>query len=150
FSTGLKHSGRRPLRLLAMGQDRVSAIQLARHHGIATFDLAEARTGGTLPPTRGWAGFVAAALVGGRLPLLSAEIGDEQPKHSLVELDSRGDTLLQQLGSVGENAVGPAGSAQTTEVRSSVEPEYPIVLKLFQCCLMKKEEQCMTLLQKLW
>ena len=127
YSTGLKHSGRRPVRLLRMGEDRASAAQLARHHTFATFNLVEARAGNTQLPTSGWAGFVAVALSGGKLPLLTAEIGDLQRKHPLLELDSRGDTLLLQLGGAAAHTASPIGVTTANVPQVSVTPESPNV-----------------------
>lgn len=97
FSTGLKHSARRPFRLLGIGEDRNHAALLARHQGIAEFDLHSARGSGALSPTTGWGGFIAAVLTNGKLPMLISEISNPQFGHALDELDARGDELLARL-----------------------------------------------------
>lgn len=94
FSTGLKFSTLRNVRLCAMSADESECRSIARH-GVATLSLEHQAT--SQEPRSGWAGWIEEVLRSGKLSVLAAELEQPRPGLTCVELDSLGNRLLANL-----------------------------------------------------
>ncbi len=95
FSTGLRFSPLRPLRVFAVGNGHVEQRHLLQQQGTTLLDL----TG--KPPAAqsavGWSGFVATAIAAGKIGFLAGELATARAGLSLVGLSALGDELLEKL-----------------------------------------------------
>lgn len=102
FSTGLKYSPRRPLRVVCLGGKLSEQRRLAERYGLAVFEI----TG--KPPkeftaTSGWGGFIANVLAAGKTAFLAEQLSVARPGLGLADLAPLGDQLLERM------ADGPPG-----------------------------------------
>jgi hypothetical protein len=97
FSTGLRASRQRPFRILAAGDDPVERQRLSLQHGLAVVDVRETGVAHGHTPDTGWAGFIAAALAGGKTSLLAAELAQPLPALGGAGLNDLGDRLRKKL-----------------------------------------------------
>ena len=106
FSTGLKYSGRRPFRLIALPDDRGERHWLTHQNNVTVLDL----TGnGHLPaiPIDGWARFIERALASGRTPFFAAQLSKRRPNLKLEDLPAFGLQLLEDLDTAAFSDAGP-------------------------------------------
>jgi hypothetical protein len=92
FTTGLKHSPRRPVRLSAITSDE-SACRAAARQGIVVVRLDGQAT--LQGPWHGWAQWVHTTLTSGKLSALSAELEQARPGLTCANLDAVAEQLLE-------------------------------------------------------
>ncbi len=113
FSTGLKFSTLRNVRLCAMSADESEWRSIARH-GVTTLTI-EPQTV-SQEPRSGWAGWIEEVLRTGKLSVLAAELEQPRPGLTCVELDSLGTRLLANLQA--GHSTKPAIATKATPPRS--------------------------------
>lgn len=94
FSTGLKFSPLRDVRLSAMPADEAVWRSIARH-GVTTLKIDHQTS--PAETHKGWAAWIEEVLRSGKLSVLAAELEQLRPGLSCVELDSLGTRLLASL-----------------------------------------------------
>jgi hypothetical protein len=94
FSTGLKFSTLRNVRLCALPADESEWRSIARH-GVATLKLEHSSP--TVEGRSGWAGWIEEVLRSGKLSVLAAELEQPRPGLTCAGLDSLGNRLLASL-----------------------------------------------------
>ncbi|MGH7137935.1 MAG: hypothetical protein ACREHD_19475, partial [Pirellulales bacterium] len=102
FSTGLKYSPRRPLRVVGLGGKLAEQRRVAERYGLTVFEISGK------PPkestaTSGWGGFIAGVLAAGKTAFLAEQLSVARPGLSLADLVPLGDELLERM------ADGPRG-----------------------------------------
>jgi len=125
FSTGLKHSPRRPFRLFCLAGDPAEQRRMERQYDLTVLELSGK------PPKRftatvGWSGFVACTIATGKTSFLSQQLGKPRPNLSLADLPRLGDELLESLAEL-ENAIanGPAtGLASASDEHNQIVEEH--------------------------
>jgi len=99
FSTGLKFSGRRPFRLIAMSDDPAEQRWLAHQHNVQLLDLrAEAAANGT--PLDGWSQWIARVLATGRTSFLATQLSKRRFDLKADDLPALGLQLLEDFEAV--------------------------------------------------
>jgi len=93
FSTGLKFSTLRNVRLCALPADESEWRNIARH-GVTTLKI-DHQTSSEV--RRGWAGWIEEVLRTGKLSVLTAELEQVRPGLTCIELDTLGNRLLESL-----------------------------------------------------
>jgi len=130
FSTGLKHSPRRPFRLFCLADDRAEQRRLERQYDMTILQLSGK------PPMRftvtvGWSGFVACTIATGKTSFLAQQLGKGRPNLTLADLPRLGDELLEALAAPAippdESAASPAYPNERSchvvaEFRTPTEP----------------------------
>lgn len=96
FSTGLKHSLRRPFQWIAVQQDAAHQRFLESQHGMAVFDVSTLPETLTRPLKNGWARYVEAALRNGQWENLDTQLHTPRPELSPDGLDALGWQCLKQ------------------------------------------------------
>ena len=76
---------------------RAERQRLNLNHGLAVVDVSEKGRANGHAPATGWAGFVAAALAGGKTSLLAAELAQPLPALGGAGLNDLGDRLRNKL-----------------------------------------------------
>jgi hypothetical protein len=96
FSTGLKFSGRRPFRLIALPKDPGQRRWMEHQNNMSPLDLSQ-----PLPsiPIDGWARFIERVLAGGETAFLAAELSKRRFDLKLDDLPALGLQLLEDLES---------------------------------------------------
>jgi hypothetical protein len=97
FATALRDSPHRPFRILAVDDDAEQLQRLSLQHERVLLDLRAVARNGSDSPDDGWAGFVAAALAGGKTSLLAAELTQPIPALGAAGLDDLGNRLRNKL-----------------------------------------------------
>lgn len=95
FSTGLRHSARRPFRILALPGDPITRRQLTRQPNVAVLDLAAEPP--RQPPANPWAGFIERALAEARIDLLAEALSQPRPGLTLDNLSTLGRQMVAAL-----------------------------------------------------
>jgi hypothetical protein len=96
FATGLKHSPRRPFRLVLLPKDSRGTRTAARHTGLSVIDLDEPES--FLGPwDRGWPRLVAEMMAAGRLAQFSRILAVARPGLQGGDLDGLGDELAEHF-----------------------------------------------------
>jgi hypothetical protein len=95
FATGLKHSTRRPLRILALPPEK-EELRRAQQHG-AVVVRADATVCAEFPPIDGWPRFVHRVLQSGRTSFLTTQFSKRRFKLGLDDLPALGLELLEEL-----------------------------------------------------
>jgi len=98
FSTGLKFSGRRPFRLIAMSDDPAEQRWLAHQHNVQLLDLcgeADATANGT--PLDGWSHWIARVLATGRTSFLATQLSKRRFDLKAGDLPALGLQLLEDF-----------------------------------------------------
>ena len=96
FSTGLKYSGRRPFRLIALPHDPGERRWLLHQNNVAVLDL----TGDKNPPSipiDGWAQFIERVLASGGEAFLAAQLCKRRANLKPDDLHALGLQLLEEL-----------------------------------------------------
>jgi hypothetical protein len=97
FCTGLKHSPRRPFRILSLASDSNEQRRMLRQQQTTVLEL-----GGEPPqqliPTDGWSGFVAQCLASGNTEFLAQELTKPRTELAVSGLKQLGNELLEHLG----------------------------------------------------
>jgi len=96
FSTGLKYSARRPVRIAAVGDDRAERRRLEHQYGATVLDLA-GRPPQMFAPIDGWARFVEAVLQSHRVSFLATQFSKRRFALSVKDLPALGLELLEEL-----------------------------------------------------
>jgi len=119
FSTALKSSPARPVRISCLEDDPANWRAIARG-GVTLLDLKDAQTTDELA-WQGWAGYIAKVLRSGKLSVLAAELEQLRPGLSCAELDQLGEQLSARFQGVQRPApVRAAAERQpATEERSA-------------------------------
>lgn len=91
FSTALKSSPARPVRISCLDDDSANWRAIARS-GVTLLDLKDAQTTDELD-WQGWAGFIAKVLGSGKLSVLAAQLEQLRPGLSCATLDQLGEQL---------------------------------------------------------
>jgi hypothetical protein len=129
FTTGLKHSPRRPFRVFALNCDQAEQRRLQRQ-----FDVTVLETSGEPPryvaADTPWSGFVRAAIAAGKTSFLARQLALSRPNLTLADLPRLGDELLASLMSsngppVDSSAADRGGQrppAKTAEPRAADGP----------------------------
>jgi hypothetical protein len=96
FSTGLKYSGRRPFRLIALSGDPSERRWIAHQNNVTVLDLAVSNP---LPsiPIDGWAQFIQRVLASGQTSLLATQISKRRFDLKPEDLPAFGLQLLEDL-----------------------------------------------------
>jgi hypothetical protein len=96
FSTGLKYSGRRPFRLIALPDDPGERRWLLHQNNVAVLDLTSDKS---LPaiPIDGWAQFIERVLASGRVAFLASELCKRRVNLKPDDLPALGLQLLEEL-----------------------------------------------------
>ncbi len=95
FSTGLKYSPSRPVRLLALPPDE-STWRFVGRQGVTLVRLDDVLS--TNVGWEGWAAWIAGVLHSGKLSVLASELEQSRPGLSCDDLDQLGDALQRALG----------------------------------------------------
>jgi hypothetical protein len=126
FSTGLKHSSRRPFRIVALPPDPAAREWLAHQRGVAILDLtcSEPRCACLVD---NWARLIERVLTSGQLPLLAAEFARLRPDLAPADLPAMGLQLLESLetsalASGSHSRRIPDAAAKQAPRRSASEP----------------------------
>ena len=105
FCTGLKHSPRRPFRILCLGDDPTDQRRVLRQQETTVLELAGK------PPKpfiagAGWSSFIAQAIASGRTSFLAQQLAKPRPGLTTGDLAALGGELLESLAAsrVGEPA----------------------------------------------
>jgi hypothetical protein len=102
FSTGLKYSPRRPLRVVCLGGNLSEQRRLAERYGLTVVEIS-GKPPKQFTATSGWGGFIASALAAGKTAFLAEQLSASRPGLSLADLAPLGDQLLERM------ADGPPG-----------------------------------------
>ncbi|MDZ7616431.1 MAG: hypothetical protein U1E05_05460 [Patescibacteria group bacterium] len=96
FSTGLKHSSRRPFRVLGLSNDPAEHRWIAQRAHVTLLSLASSEK---LPklPLSGWPQFVARVLATRRTSLLATELSKSDSEFTADDLHALGLQLLEEL-----------------------------------------------------
>jgi len=121
FSTGLKFSARRPLRVVALGDDRTELLRIRQTPGITVLDLDD-EASVSAQPTEGWSRLVQQALASGRTGLLASEIARLREPIIKAELHALGLQLLEDIETA-PNATPSVVSRKTAERPSRTAEE---------------------------
>jgi len=99
FSTGLKFSGRRPFRLIALSDDPAKQQWLAHQQNVQLLDLrADAAANGT--PLDGWSHWIARVLATGRTSFLATQLSKRRFDLKAEDLPALGLQLLEDFEAV--------------------------------------------------
>ncbi|HEV3024572.1 MAG TPA: hypothetical protein VGX76_18985 [Pirellulales bacterium] len=106
FSTGLKHSPRRPFRLLGLVCEPAEQRRLTRQFGVTVLEP------NGVPPRQlaaesGWSGFVRAAVAEGKTSFLAQQLAQRRPNLTLTDLPRLGDELLALMATQAHSAAEP-------------------------------------------
>lgn len=102
FSTGLKYSPRRPLRVVCLGGHLAEQRRLAHRYGLTVVEVF-GKPPREFTATSGWGGFVASALAAGKTAFLAEQLSIARPGLKLSHLDAVGNQLIEAMaGAVGE------------------------------------------------
>ncbi|HVA49465.1 MAG TPA: hypothetical protein VNH11_24070 [Pirellulales bacterium] len=102
FSTGLKYSPRRPLRIVCLGGHLAEQRRLARRYELTMVEVF-GRPPREFTATAGWGGFVASAIAAGKTAFLAEQLSASRPGLTLADLEPLGNQLLEWM------AEGPRG-----------------------------------------
>jgi hypothetical protein len=129
FSTGLKFSGRRPFRLIALGDDPAEKRWLAHQHNVHLLDVSAGGAGqGAL--LDGWSKWIARVLATGRTSFLATQLSRRRFGLKLDELPALGLQLIEEFEAAqmqadhGPDPPSPptAASRPTSQSRSPAGP----------------------------
>lgn len=99
FTTGLKYSSRRPMRLVAIGNDETERLRVRESNRSALLDLTEIGSSHN-ELVDGWARWIQTALSTGRIGFLAREIHRQRETISSDELFALGLQLLEDVESL--------------------------------------------------
>ena len=129
FCTGLKHSPRRPFRILCLGDDPNDQRRILRQLDTTVLELSGK------PPKKytaasGWSGLISLTIASGRSAFLAQQLAQPRPELTLGELAELGDQLLKALAETapaaraGESsATGEEGEPATVSSAAAVEQD---------------------------
>ncbi len=112
FSTGLKHSSRRPFRVQGLSSDPAEHRWIAERARVTVLDLATNQTLPTLP-LDGWARFVGRVLATRRTSLLAVELAKRHFEFTTGDLHALGLQLLEEVDASELRGGEPERSDQT-------------------------------------
>ena len=119
FCTGLKHSPRRPFRILCLGDDVADQRRVLRQQETTVLELS-GKPPKKFTATAGWSGFVAQAIASGRTAFLAQQLAKPRPGLTTGDLAALGAELLESLA-----ASSPA-AARVGEPEASATVSYDI------------------------
>ncbi len=96
FSTGLKHSPRRPFRIHNLGNDTGEQRRMLRQQQTTVLELC-GKPPQQFIPAEGWSAFVAGCLASGKTDFLAQELSKPRPGLALPDLQQLGNDLLKNL-----------------------------------------------------
>jgi len=127
FTTGLKHSPRRPFRLFCLANDPAEQRRLERQYDLTVLELS-GKPPKRFTATDGWSGFVACTIATGKTSFLSQQLAKPRPKLTLADLPQLGNELLEGLAAL-ENSIAnspaPAAACANEEGCQIVEELRP-------------------------
>lgn len=129
FCTGLKHSPRRPFRILCLGDDPTDQRRILRQQDTTVLELSGK------PPkqymaTAGWSGFVAQVVASGKTSFLAQQLAKPRPGLSIDDLTALGNELLEALAVAAPAAAGAVAlgaEAKTGEPEASASASYGVL-----------------------
>jgi hypothetical protein len=96
FSTGLKYSSRRPVRVVAIPNEPATTRWMTHQTGVTVLDLTPAAPSPNLP-LDGWARLVGRLLGAGRMTFLASELSKARADLTLADLPALGLQLLEDF-----------------------------------------------------
>ena len=119
FSTGLKYSPRRPLRIVCLGGHLAEQRRLARRYGLTMVEVF-GKPPQELTATSGWGGFIASAIAAGKTAFLAEQLSIARPGLKLSDLDALGDELLEAMAQRSEESSDVAAGALVATVANGI------------------------------
>lgn len=131
FCTGLKHSPRRPFRILCLGDDPTDQRRILRQQDTTVLELS-GKPPKQYTATAGWSGFVAQVVASGKTSFLAQQLAKSRPGLSIGDLTALGNELLEALAVAAPAAAGAVAlgaEAKTGEPEASASVSYGVALR---------------------
>ncbi|MEX2119197.1 MAG: hypothetical protein WD847_06275 [Pirellulales bacterium] len=128
FSSGLKHSPRRPFRVVSVPDDPAEQRRLLRQYDITLLEFSGK------PPQQfvtadGWGGFIASAVASGNTAFLGGQLGKPRPKLTVADLPQLGNQLLEAMPASSQTARRDAArqsvAARDSETAAKTHAAHP-------------------------
>ncbi|HYW78078.1 MAG TPA: hypothetical protein VE890_00815, partial [Thermoguttaceae bacterium] len=125
FSTGLKHSSRRPFRIVALPEDRAEQRWIAHQPGVNVLNLHEEVPTDSIA-FDGWAQLIGRVLSSGRVSFLATELSKRRFQLTTDDLSALGLQLLEELDATSlQSDHAPVDGPSPTRLSIGFEEDTP-------------------------